>query len=277
MIEAEKLEGVARIAGGEGASVVSWIKKFVRFNRRMCGLISPDHQDASAYHIYGYEFLKELAENGAARVLDIGAGQNWFFASELKDRFGFELIGQDISKGELDANPDLDVRIVSDACTDLSVEDGSIDIITARATVEHLHDNQLFLKNCAKALKPGGVVILTFAGRYAPFAILNRAFPEKLSRFLLAYLNPDATEKLGFRAYYNICTKSGIEKAAKNAGLRVARSFSYYYSSDYFAFFFPLFFLSVLYDHFRYLFGMHNVASYYAFVLRKGERSIRSM
>jgi SAM-dependent methyltransferase len=252
---------------------MSFLRAFVLLNRRISRFIQPRTQQNSPYVRYRYEFWRALAETDVRVVTDIGAGQHWAFCSRLKCRFNFRLIGVDVDAAEIARNPDLDVRIVADACRSIGVDDGSVDIITARAAVEHLAETGSFLKNCHSALRPGGMVILTFSGRHAPFAILNRALPGPVSDWLLNNLLPDRPEKLGFKAYYDRCTDSGIRRAAESAGLQVRDVFCGYYSSDYFAFFAPLCLLSCAYDHLRHILDVKDLASYYTVVLAKPDHA----
>lgn len=250
------------------------IQAFARANRKLSHFMTPRHLEQNTAHTrYKYEFHGALAERPVHVVLDVGAGQHWFFDPNLKKRFQFKLIGTDVSSSEMATNTSLDETIVSDACVNLGVPPNSINIISVRAAFEHFSDNARFLKNCAVVLREGGIVILTFPGRYAPFAIINRVLPGTLSSWLLRNLIPDSEEELGFKAYYDLCYDTAIRKAASEAGLTVETAFYDFYSSDYFAFFTPLYALSLLYDHLRYLIGIRNTASYYTFVLRKGVRS----
>jgi SAM-dependent methyltransferase len=249
---------------------VALLRDFVLWNRRLSKRLTRRRPDrVIVYNQYSYEVYRILVEDEARHVLDVGAGRNWFFPAAIKPRLGLTLVGVDIDGGELAHNPDLDRALTLDACTSLGVEDGSVDLVTARAGVEHFPDNAAFLRNCARALKPGGKVVLAFAGRNAPFAVANRLLPEKLSILLLDRLIPDKTEKLGFKAHYDRCTYSGFLGLADAAGLRHARSAVDYSSSDYFAFFVPLFLLSKTFDFIRRSLGFKNLASYYCFVLEK--------
>jgi SAM-dependent methyltransferase len=218
---------------------------------------------------YTYEVMRTLVESDIRTMVDVGAGRNWFFPTAIKEKLGLILIGTDIDGEEMAFNADLDKRLVGDACQSLGVPAGSVDLITSRAGVEHFPNNAAFLRNCAFALRPGGKVILSFAGRYAPFAILNRMMPEPVSRWLLDRLLPDKTEKLGLKAYYNCCTHSAMIKAAKAAGLTPVREVWDYQSSDYFGFFVPAFLMSSLYDGLRRMIGVKDLASYYTFVFEK--------
>lgn len=243
-------------------------------NRRLSKRLEGERDElSSAYARYTCEIYRTLIEQNPESVLDVGAGQHWFFPAHLKSKLGFRLIGSDIDRDELARNPALDERIVVDASTALGVPDSSVDVITARAAVEHFPDNRTFIKNCSNALRPGGTLILTFAGRNAPFALINRLLPEPVSAWLLEHLIPDKQEKLGFRAHYDRCTYSQITREAHDAGLELVRSFYDFHSSAYFRFFVPVYLASVSLDRVRAALDWKDLASYYLFVFRKPQKS----
>lgn len=244
-------------------------RSFVMLNRRLSKRLERERDElSSAYARYTSEVYRTLIEQNPERVLDVGAGQNWFFPTRLK-KLGFRLIGSDIDREELALNPALDERIVVDASCGLGVPDSSVDVITARAAVEHFRDNRTFIQNCSKALRPGGTLIVTFAGRNAPFALINRLLPETLSASLLEHLIPEKQEKLGFKAYYDRCTYSQITREARDAGLELVRYFYDFHSSAYFRFFVPVYLASLSLDRLRAALDWKDLASYYLFVFRK--------
>jgi SAM-dependent methyltransferase len=63
----------------------------------------------------------------------------------------------------------------------ISIRDGSADLVVSLAVVEHIHDNAVFFRNCAYVLRPGGVMIHVFSGRFAPFALMNQLLPNPIS------------------------------------------------------------------------------------------------
>jgi len=249
-------------------------RSFVMLNRRLSKRLERERDELSgAYARYTCEVYRTLIEQDPESVLDVGAGQHWFFPTRLK-KLGFRLIGSDIDRGELALNPALDERIVVDASTGLGVPNASVDVITARAAVEHFPDNRSFLRNCSNALKPGGTLVITFAGRNAPFALINRMLPETLSAWLLEHLIPEKREKLGFKAHYDRCTYSQITRAAHDAGLELVRYFYDFHSSAYFRFFVPAYLASASLDRVRAALDWKDLASYYVFVFRKPPKAV---
>lgn len=63
-------------------------------------------------------------------------------------------------------------------------------MLTSSSALEHLDDIEGFLDEAARVIAPCGVMIQLLPSRYATFAILNRALPERIKRRLLFSLHP---------------------------------------------------------------------------------------
>lgn len=180
-----------------------------------------------------------------------------------------QLIGFDIDDTEMAENALLDRKVCGDACESLGVSDGSVDLIMGRAVIEHLHDTASFLKCANRALRDDGRLIVTFANRYAPFAILNRALPQCVSRWLLAHLVPGSSGIYGFEAFYNCASFGEFERCLTEAGFETEERYASYFSTSYYQFFLPLFVVGLGFDYMRHALGDPRLASYLMFVARK--------
>lgn len=244
------------------------LRRFVRANVALSDRMLP----AVVVKTHAYTRYDEtgtaLLRGGPGTVLDVGAGKKWHFTPALKAR-DMQLIGFDIDDTEMDGNALLDERICGDACQSLGVPDESVDLIMGRAVVEHLHDNASFLKSANRALREDGRLIVTFASRYAPFAILNRALPQRLSRWLLLHLVPGSSGVLGFEAFYDRATFDEFRRSLTDAGFEVEVEYASYFSTSYSRFFLPLFVVGLGVDYLRYVLGNPRLASYFMFVARK--------
>jgi hypothetical protein len=86
---------------------------------------------------------------------------------------------------------------------------------------------------------------------------------------MLEALVPAKNDEIGFPVFYNKCQYSKFRAAAERSGFKVEYYLPTFASSDYFAFFFPLFLLSQTLDLFRLIFGTKDMASYNLFILRR--------
>ena len=244
------------------------LRRFVHANASISGRIVPSMvRKTHAYTRYDEEGTN-LLQREPHTVLDVGAGRKWHFTPALK-RPDMTLIGFDIDGDEMEENALLDQRICGDACIDLGVPEQSVDLIMGRAVIEHLHDNAAFLKSARRALRDDGRLIVTFANRYAPFAILNRLLPRRISHWLLTHLVPGSAGVLGFEAYYDRASFSEFKQSLTDAGFEIEEEYASYFSTSYYSFFLPLFVVGLSLDYLRYALANPRLASYFLFVARK--------
>lgn len=241
---------------------------FLYANIKVSEWLTPSHvHDASAYSIFDYVCRNELLHQRNRCILDIGAGKRFHFEDLLLERNDLWIIGQDISAEEMLNNHSLSDRFCGDACENIPVDDSSLDLILARATIEHLHDVQSFLKIANRKLKPGGKLIVTFAGKWATFAVLNRIMPQRVKVAILHALVPGSQGVLGFPAHYDNSSFKKFSNAAHAAGFIEELGYSSYYGVGYFRFFVPLFIIAYSIDTIRLFFGLKSLSSYNTFVL----------
>lgn len=246
----------------------SALSRFVDLNVKTSDRLVPEIvQQTHAYRRYS-DVGAELLKARPRTVLDVGAGKQWHFDPALKSP-GMRLIGFDIDLDEMRPNTLLDERVGGDACVSLGVPDGSVDLIMGRAVIEHLHDTEAFVRNAYNALGSGGQLIVTFPNKYAPFALLNRALPRRVSQWLLANFVPGSAGKLGFEAFYNQTSYHQFRRCLVDAGFEVEEAYASYFSSWYFRFFVPLFLAGLAYDFLTHFLRNPRLASYLMFVAKK--------
>jgi SAM-dependent methyltransferase len=241
---------------------------FVHANVVLSSRIEPSIVKKSAAYKRYREAGAALLELHPKCVLDVGAGREWPFSPTLKSRH-MKLIGFDIDVVEMADNALLDEKLCGDACTTLGVTDGSIDLIMGRAFIEHLHDTASFLEVANRALRDDGHLIVTFANKNAPFALLNRILPRRVSQWLLGNLLPDLSGVLGFEAFYDRASFSEFKQSLSDAGFEIEEEYASYFSSGYYRFFVPLFVAGLAFDYLLYAFGNPRLASYFMFIARK--------
>ncbi len=104
--------------------------------------------------------FRTLADHPAAHVLDIGCGTG-FNIEHVRARYGGQVVGLDLSTDALafcrSRNlPDL----VGGDSTCLPFRSASFDVIMALDLIEHLDDDRAALREFARLLRPGGVLII---------------------------------------------------------------------------------------------------------------------
>ena len=242
---------------------------FLNANRRLSQRATPNHvHEANVFGVYRKIGTIVLSHPGVSKVADIGAGKEWQFPPYYKQWYHIELIGIDIDGDEMKSNLALDERIVCDATGTIPLSDGSVDLVMVHSGIEHFEDNERFLANMFRLLRPGGFFLAQFPGRYAPFAIANRLLPTWLAKRVLRVSMGD-TDVLGFKTFYDRTNHSAFKAISENVGFRQIYYVPGYFSSSYFEFFSPLFLFSYMFDTLRYGLGLKETASYNLFLLQK--------
>ena len=244
------------------------IRHFVQANAALSGRVQPSIVTKTHAYTKYDEAGTALLRLDPQTVLDVGAGRQWHFTPSLKGR-NMTLIGFDIDHAEMAENALLDQKICGDACKSLGVPDQSVDLIMGRAVIEHLHDTASFLKTANRALRDDGRLIVTFASRHAPFAILNRMLPQRVSNWLLSQLVPGSSGVLGFQAFYDRASLRDFKQSLTDAGFEIEEEYASYFSTSYYGFFFPLFVVGLGLDYLRYTLANPRLASYFMFIARK--------
>jgi 2-polyprenyl-6-hydroxyphenyl methylase/3-demethylubiquinone-9 3-methyltransferase len=104
------------------------------------------------------------------RLLDIGCGGG--LLSEPMARLGFEVTAVDASERNIGAakahaaEAGLEIRYLCSTVETLAQEDSPpFDVILNMEVIEHVADPALFLKDCVKLLKPGGLMVVATLNR----------------------------------------------------------------------------------------------------------------
>jgi 2-polyprenyl-6-hydroxyphenyl methylase/3-demethylubiquinone-9 3-methyltransferase len=191
------------------------------------------------------DFIVELAPayiKPKTKIFDVGGGKQPFVNVKNKIELELYVVGVDISQSELDRAP---LSAYSETiCGDISgisgVGDG--DLVICQAVLEHVQDTEGAMRSISTLLKPGGKALIFVPSRNAVFARLNLLLPEEIKRKILYGVFPVARTAQGFPSFYHRCTPNDILTLAKKNGMSEVES-RYYYTSNYFSFLFPLYFV----------------------------------
>lgn len=121
--------------------------------------------------------LVDVPEGGL--VVEVGCGDGvlqafLFRRGQPSVGLDFELAGLQLARSELQRRQVPDLLGASDATT-LALRSGTADAIVAVEVIEHIDDDASFLNECARVLKPAGLLVLTTPLR-RPDGILQDRF-----------------------------------------------------------------------------------------------------
>lgn len=202
-------------------------------------------------------------------VVDVGGGKSCPFAKYRRPELGTRIVAVDLSAEEIGVNTDVDDARVANILEDLPFAAEEVDGIVSRSVLEHLTDLDAFLAASARVLKPGGWFVHLLPGRFAPFAIINRALPARVSRRVLYFFHPKAAGICGFPAFYDNCYHAALAGHLQAHGFEIEDCRVSYFQSRYFNFLFPVFVCSAAYELLARAAGAPNLAAYLLVVARK--------
>jgi SAM-dependent methyltransferase len=172
---------------------------------------------------------KLLKDRGNLTLLEAGCGS---FSHVHLEPFT-RRVGIDICKEQLDLNTDLHEKILGDLQT-YPLPEAQFDVVVCWYVIEHLPNPEQALRNMFKAVKPGGLLVLTFphlisfkglVTKYTPhwfhqFAywfmkFKGRIFPTVFRLSILPKRVIEAAKPYGFSVAYFRITEDELTKAMK--------------------------------------------------------------
>lgn len=210
--------------------------------------------------------VAQAAAPGVSRILDVGSGSQCCYAESLS--VGKAVVGLDLTGTGLRKNWGVRHRVQANVEGALPFADGSFDLVTSRSALEHFANVPAALSETGRVLRKGGRAVHLLPLRHAPFAILNRALPNALSRVLLRWLHPDG-HGLGHVSYYCDCTPSRMHRLLEMSGMQVLECHLSYAQSSYFGCFLPVFLLSACYEWCVARLGATSLAAYALYVAER--------
>jgi SAM-dependent methyltransferase len=117
-------------------------------------------------HWHRYHFARRWVEG--KRVLDVACGEG--YGAALLARSAAEVVGVDVSEAAL-AHARTTYRSLSNlrfeagSCARLPLADASVDVAVSFETIEHIGEQEAFLDELARVLRPDGILILSSPNR----------------------------------------------------------------------------------------------------------------
>ncbi len=151
-------------------------------------------------------------------VLDVGCGAG--LLSEPMARLGSDVTGLDPAASAIEAARrhaeagGLAIRYRTDTVETVAAEGGRFDLVLALEVVEHVPDVDRFLRGCAAALRPGGLMILSTINRTLRSYALAIVGAEYVLRWL----------PRGTHDWERFVTPDELRRAATGAGLSAFRT-----------------------------------------------------
>ena len=156
------------------------------------------------------------------KIADIGCGGG--LVTEPLYRMGAKVTGIDAGAENIRAAKDhaklmgLNIDYRATTAEDLAASGTQFDVVTALEIVEHVSDVDLFLKSCAKLVRPGGVLIVSTLNRTAKSFLLGIVAVEYILRWLPAgthnwkqFLKPSEVAKPLLASGLNVRDVTGVK------------------------------------------------------------------
>lgn len=251
----------------------SAVSSFFKLNGKLCGKLKCYLPQARTdiFHLYQIYVARYMNLKHNQIIIDIGGGKNCVFARHKDFPMNAKIISVDISEEQVKNNCDVDGKLVADAMKCLPFGAEKIDIVVSSCMLEHLRKAEIFIADSERILKKNGYFIHLFPSKFAPFAMINQMLPQKLSKKLLYFLQPESKGVCGFPSFYENCYYSAIKSLLEKYNFEVIQMHFSYYQSPYFCFFVPLFLLSALYEIVVQAIGAKNLCAYVLVVAKKRE------
>lgn len=162
-----------------------------------------------------------------SRVLDIGCGRGKAADDKEKSLFKHNLrdikkkcsyvLGIDVSDAGYD-NPFLNEFRRIDNISRWPVEDSSIDVAICDYVLEHIENPDSFFGECARIIKPGGVICIRTPNANSYIAWMSRLIPNRHHAHVVQFATTRGQECDVFPTLYYCNTRRKILRTMKQAG-----------------------------------------------------------
>ena len=168
-------------------------------------------------------FVKQAEQCKPLRILEAGCGRSWPFNLE---KFDYVLTGVDIDEAGLELRKntlrDLHETILGDLCVvDLGEE--KYDVIYCSNVLEHVERADIAVKNFAKWIKPGGIIVILIPDPHSVPGFVTRVTPHWFHIFYYRFFLHDKNAgKPGYAPfpthYHPIVSRKGLREYCDDGG-----------------------------------------------------------
>ena len=132
-----------------------------------------------------------------------------------------------------------------------SIEDNfseEADLAISTTLLEHVKNNKRAVSTLYNVLNNGGFTAHYVPSKFHFYSIILRLAGPKLQKFLIKYLRPHALDVTGYPVFFDHCSCKKMQSLFKQAGFSDINLIPYYHATDYFSFFFPLYYFVLFFE-----------------------------
>lgn len=116
------------------------------------------------------------------------------------------------------------------------------DLIISKSVLEHVPNVRVAFQRMYNCLNEGGEMLHLLPGGYHPYSLATKMVGHKWQRRLIdLVMSPGAAQRLGYKAYYNLCGYRQMKSLAGSLHPENMTITPYWDGVGYFKFLFPLF------------------------------------
>ena len=145
-------------------------------------------------------------------ILDVGSGRHPTLQPDARPP-NTTYVGLDLSREELERAGEAayDEIAVADLCRPVPALGGRVDLAVSWQVFEHVPSLAAALDNLHGYLRPGGILISLFSGKWSAFGVTNRLLPDAVGAPLVSKLMRRAERNRPvFPAFYNACSANAL-------------------------------------------------------------------
>jgi ubiquinone/menaquinone biosynthesis C-methylase UbiE len=178
------------------------------------------------------EMIRKYKAGDSLCILDVGAADG-FMLNTFKNQLSVKVcVGIEPSLDYIKSNSAKGIQIIQAIGEKLPFRSNIFDVVTAASVVDHMDDFNLFLRECDRVLRDGGILAITLASPfYDGLAVKFRVKEDDHKFHFTERKLREALEKEGFLVneisrfalpFFGIAFEKYIERILNSVGLRWA-------------------------------------------------------